>query len=67
MTKALDDLSRDELLQTLRRERAENGPVDVRVDSVRLAPKNPVARVFYFSFLALAVPFFVWMIIGTAL
>lgn len=67
MTKSLDDLSRDELLQTLQHERAANRPVDVRVDSVRLAPKNPVARFFYFSFLALAVPFVIWMIAGTVL
>jgi hypothetical protein len=67
MTNALDDLSRDELLQTLKRERAANQTVDVRVDSVRLAPKNPVARVFYFSFLALAVPFVLWMFAGMAL
>lgn len=66
MTKALDDLSRDELLQTLRRERAENGPVDVRVDSVRLAPKNPVARFFYFAFLALAAVFWLWVFVGMA-
>lgn len=66
MTKALDELSRDELLQTIRKERAANQPIDVRVDSIRLAPKNPVARFFYFAFLALAVPFFLWMFAGTA-
>ena len=66
MTKALDDLSRDELLQTLRSERAANRPVDVRVDGVRLAPRNPVARVFYFSFLALAAVFWLWVFVGMA-
>lgn len=67
MTKSLDDLSRDELLQTIREQRAANRPIDVRVDSIRLAPKNPVARFFYFAFLVLAGIFWLWVFAGMAL